>query len=141
MSNSKQTSSETSTIPDHLVLNKDDKDRLTDDLDKKIKIGKKKDLPVIKIPVKYIREIIGAAPLPSDPLETDNLVFFIGSYRDPVDLERYNTKVHIAYELNDIKHRPTLILALEKEQGIMETFFDVGTIKPPPEEESTDPLP
>ncbi len=118
-------------IPENLKLTKDQRDLLTKDLNDNIKIrDKKENLPIMEISVEYLCEIMGI----ESPVTEDKLVFTLASYRSQEDADRYNTKANTSWDKDDLKKRPTILVSLKKAGLISEDFYDVATIKPPPED-------
>jgi hypothetical protein len=131
MDNIKEQSKQTQ-IPEYLKLTETQINSLREDLKNKIKISDKKgNLPIMKISVQYLREIMGIEPSQS----TDNLIFFLASYRSDEDVARYNKKAGTSWGKKDLQDCPTILVSLEKAGLITEDFYDVATIKPPPEED------
>ncbi len=118
-------------IPPYLKLSKDQKDLLTKNLKNNLKIRRKKeDLPIMEISMEHLCEIMGI----QSPVTNDKVVFTLASYRSNEDLKRYNDKAKTSWKIDQLEDRPTILVSLQKDGLISEDFYDVATIKPPPED-------
>jgi hypothetical protein len=118
-------------IPDNLKLTTEEKNALTEDLAKTIKINNgKKNIPTMEIPVKYLCEIMGVTP----PKSEDKLVFMLASYRSKDDATRYNLRQEPDRRRTQaqLKSHATILVSLQKNGLTSEDYYDVATIKPPP---------
>lgn len=130
------------TIPDDLKLKNDQKKALRKALGSNTKI---KDVhhALMKIKVLDLLKIIAEQGLD----QNDNMVFYLASYRSQADIDRYKKyKVDLGSNATKIKFKPTLLVAGEKItlaekdnklSSIQPTYYDVATIKPPPEDTET----
>ncbi len=122
-------------IHEDLKLDYEKKKKLRKNLGSNIKITDKHHA-LMKIKVSDINEVIAEQNLN----KTDYLVFFLASYRTKADIERYKLKEDLGTEADEIKFKPTLLVAGERNRIIGPVYYDIALVKPPPfDNETTDP--
>jgi hypothetical protein len=108
-------------------LPKNERERLRKDVHTHIKFTPGNP-PTMRISVSDLLELIDL----SGP--DAYLNFFLATYRNEADVDRYNKRVGERYKLKDLKNRPTLLIGLQKEALVSGEVYDLAVIKPPPDD-------
>ncbi len=119
-----------STIPDWLILDKNERAGLRRGLSRQLNI-RLQDQPIFKIKIEDLKAILNEIP---EPTGNDSLIFYLATYRNPADVERYNRRTGEQFTLQQLKNRPTLLVSWVHPNSLAPAvFYDICTICPPPE--------
>ena len=87
--------------------------------------------PVVAVPVRKMKNFIRNNTTGND----DVLIFYLATYKNQKQVDRYNKRNGTSYSLSDLKGRPTLLLDSVSNHNsnlVKLKLKDVGKICPPP---------
>ncbi len=123
MKDSNETNKELVKLPK--PLDREQRKRHRDDLVNNLRL-EPKNPPVTKIKISDLKDLIKLSGT------NTYLNFYLGTYREQADVERYNLRAGTSWTLDDLKSCPTLFIGLENEEFVSGDVYDFGTINPPP---------